>query len=273
MPDSLPTFDALLAEAIREQRDSGYVSPDRIDDWVAKLRNAAEHETGSEEDIDRRVRDSLERVFRGASGWKLDRAFPGVGRFTKANVKPRLYAELDRRILAAADLIKINRQEAIGRTLRRFRGWATSVPPGGDDGIEVRETRTAIGKDLRDYRYHRRLVDNDQGHKLVANVAALVAEDVGAIAGVWKSHGATDASYDARLEHLDRNGKTYLVRGSWADVEGLVRPINGYADEMTAPGQEVNCRCWYQYVTSLRRLPDGMLTRRGQERLAQRGLG
>lgn len=267
-PDA--SFSEVLRAAIEDLSATGYVSPDRVADWVTRLRNAAERELGSEAAVEQKVREGLTRLFESASdGARLAQTVPGVGRFTRAMVKPKLYAELDRRILAAADLIKVNRKEAVDKTLRRFRGWATSIPPGGDETIDRRETRQLLGKELREHRYHQRLVANDQGHKLVANVANLVAEDAGAIAAEWRSHGATDRSYDARKTHLERDGKIYLIRGSWADEQGLLRAVNGYTDDVTRPGQEVNCRCFYRYILSPRRLPDGFLTRKGQEWVAR----
>jgi hypothetical protein len=256
----------VLTAAIADLSATGYVSPERVADWVTRIRNAAESELGPDHDVDAKVRDSLTRLFQSFEGGeRMARMVPGVGRFTKEMVKPKLYAELDRRIVAAADLIKVNKAEAVNRTLRRFTGWATSIPPGGDETIDKRETRGMLGKELRDYKYHRRFVDNDQGHKLIANVSALVAEEAGAIAAIWHSHGATDHAYDARRSHLARDGKIYLVRGSWADKQGLLNPVHGYTDEITTVGQEPNCRCWYQYVLSPRRLPDEFLTRKGQE--------
>lgn len=268
--DPNASFRELLAEAVRELSETGYVSPARVDEWIARLRNAAERDLGPDISIDTEIREGLGRVFeRFVGGRKIDEVVPGVSRYTKAMVAPRLYAELDRRILASADLIKLWKAEAVERTLRRFRGWSTSIPPGGDDTINKSETRQLLGEELRKYRYHKRLVDNDQGHKLVANVAAIVAEGAGAIAMRWNSHGPHDASYDARPDHVKRDGKVYLIRGSWADKENLVRPTNGYTDEITSPGQEVNCRCWATYITSPRKLSDEMLTKRGQEWVAR----
>lgn len=260
------SFRTLLTAAINDLAANGYVSAEKLSEWIALLRNAAERELGSDKEVDAQLRQSLGRVFeRFVNGRKLESVVPGVGRYTLAMVKPQLRAELDRRILASADLIKYHRQEAIDRTLRRFAGWSTSIPVGGDEDVNRRDVKAHVGKALVNYRYHKRLVDTDQGHKLVANVADLVATEAGAIAAVWNSHGAHDHSYNARKTHLDRNGKTYLIRDSWAHREGLVKPLHGFTDDMTTPGQEVNCRCWYTYLTSPRRLPDAMLTRKGQE--------
>ncbi len=260
------SFREVLAAAIDDVAATGFVSEDRIALWVSLIRNAAERELGPDYAIDQEVRAGFDRLFRRfVDGPAMFRRMESVGRFTKDMVKPKLYAELDRRIAAAADLIKLNKKEAVERTVGRFKGWSTSIPPGGDGAIDKRETRALLAKGTADYRYHRRLVDNDQGHKLIANVANIVAVDAGAIAGEWHSHGATDRGYDARKDHLDRDGKIYIIRGSWADEKGLLKPVHGYTDQITAAGQEVNCRCWLTYIMSPRRLPDIYLTRKGQE--------
>jgi hypothetical protein len=255
-----------LAAAIADLSTTGYVSKSRLAEWVSRLRNAAERDLGHDYETDVAVRAGLTKLFeRFTDGVKLPERVEGVGRFTLAQVKPKLYAELDRRILANADLIKLHKQEAVERTLRRFSGWASSIPPGGDATVDRRETRALIGKDLREFKFIKARCDTDQGHKLIANVAELVATEVGAIAGKWNSHGATDPSYNARHDHLERDGKIYLIRGSWADKQGLVKPVNGYTDDITSPGQEINCRCFMTYLTSPRRLPATMLTKAGQE--------
>jgi hypothetical protein len=260
------SFRELLTDAINELSRVGYLNPAEIEEWLMVLRAAAERDLGPENYIDSDVRAGFERLFnRFVDGVKLPEHVEGVDRFTKHMIKPKLWGELDRRIKASADLIKMHRREAIERTMRRFQGWATALPPGGDDTIDRRETKTLLGQDLVNYRYHRRFVDTDQGHKLIANVANIVAVEAGAIAGTWHSHGATDPSYNARVDHLDRDGKTYLIRDSWAHRQGLVKPVNGYLDQITAPAVEPNCRCWLTYHTSPRRLPDAFLTKRGQE--------
>ena len=86
----------------------------------------------------------------------------------------------------------------------------------------------------------------------------------GAIAGKWNSH-FRDKSYDARKDHAERDGKYYVVKDSWAHEQGLINKGAGYTSDITAPGQEINCRCWYTWVTSPRNLPDEMLSTKGQK--------
>lgn len=236
-------FSEVLAAAIADISTRGYVDETQLNLWLGRLRNAAERELGADWAIDEDVRRGMTSLFdRFVDGIKLpQRIEGGVGRFTKAQIKPRLYAELDRRILADADLIKLHKREAVERTLRRFSGFATSIQIGGDPTVDRQEVRQAIGMDVRNYKFVKRRCDTDQGHKLISNVAELVALDVGAIAGKWNDHGEADTHYNARKEHMERSGKIYLIRGSWADKEGLLIPVNGYSDQITKPGQEVSC--------------------------------
>ena len=67
-----------------------------------------------------------------------------VSRFTVDRLTPRLRAELDRRIIASVNLIKFNREETISNTLRRFSGWATSIPPGGTEVVKRNEEKKKI---------------------------------------------------------------------------------------------------------------------------------
>jgi hypothetical protein len=261
--DAPLSFRATLDAALRYFALNGYASQEALDGWLLRLRQAAERDLGDPDRVDDAVRVAMEQVYRRlVDSGKIERFVPGVPRYTVDQFRPRMREELDRRILSASGLIRFNRAEAVDSTLRRFAGWATSVPAGGGP-VDLTEAKVLMAKDLRKYRYHRRLVQNDQGHKLVANVAEIAATGAGAIAGRWNSH-FRDASYDFRQAHKERDGVYYVVRGSWADEQGLISHPDGYTDEITAPGQEVNCRCWYTWVTSPRNLPGAMLTAKGR---------
>lgn len=260
------SFNRLLADAIADMAASGYVSPERVESWITRLRNAAERELGSDHRIDEATKAKLGAIYqRLVDTNRLARYVPGVTRFNISIVKPRLRAELDRRIWANADLIKLNKRDAVDRTMRRLSGWATSIPEGGDDAVNLREIKADIGKSVAQHSYERRRVDIDQSAKLIANVSNIVAVDSGAIAGVWHDHGEHDKSYNARKDHMERVGKVYVLRGSWADTQGLINPVDGYYDEVTAVAQEPFCRCFLKYIASIRRLPKTMLTAKGEE--------
>lgn len=84
----------------------------------------------------------------------------------------------------------------------------------------------------------------------------------GSIAAKWRSsryydpYGGTD--------HPERDHKIYPLRDNWAMQKGLMRAgPDGFADEITAPGEEAGCQCHFVYLHALRDLPEAMLTDRG----------
>ena len=98
----------------------------------------------------------------------------------------------------------------------------------------------------------------------------MIAVDGGAIAGRWHHVKRGPPSYDARPEHVARDGKVYLLRGSWALQRGFVKPGSvGFSDQITQPGEEIFCSCWYEFIYALRDLPRDMLTAKGKEALLE----
>jgi hypothetical protein len=262
------TFYECITAAVNDVAINGFDSQDRIAFWIDRIRSAATRSMVRPEVLERHLNETMRAVYRS----KIERGgilkqHPGVSRFTLDRVAPNLRAELDRRIMASANLIKLNRAAAMETTLQRFSGWATSIPVGGSDAVDRAETKDEIRKSLASLPYRERLVANDQGHKLVANLNNILAVDAGALAAIWHSH-AGEAGYDARKSHATRNDNVYLLRDTWAAQRGFVKvgPA-GYYDAITAAGEEVNCRCWITYLYALRRLPADMLTAKGVEEL------
>lgn len=261
----------ILRAAIADFSTRGYVSREQIERWLALIRAATEREIGDPGRLDAETRRRLEAVYvRMVDKGRVLDMVPGVGRYTLAMVRPQLRAELDRRILASANLIKLHRREVVEATLRRFEGWSTAIPPGGEGAIDKREVCAHVCKDLKTFRYERRRVEIDQGHKLIANVADIVAMGNGAIAGIWHSRWR-EMNYDYRPDHKARDERVYAIRDNWAIRAGLMNKGAGYLDEMTRAGEEPFCRCSVQYLLSPRQLPDSMLTRKGQQWIAQSG--
>ena len=214
---------------------------------MTQIRVAAERDVIPDDVLAEEVQRRLGNVFvRLVDRAGMLKQHPGVPRFTIEQVRPELRAELDRRIMASVGLVKLNQQEATERTLKRFAGWATSIRPAAIRKIAKQPAKSDIAKSLRRLRYERRLVDNDQGHKLVANLNEILARGSGAICAIWQHH------YDRypRPVHLARHGKAFLIKGSWADEQGFVKPgEDGYYDDIEKPGQLVNCRCGAVYLT------------------------
>lgn len=257
-------FRQLLLEGLRKFARGGYVSEGDLQDWLTRLHAMLDRELPTDEES----RDQLSRVLNGVFNREvrgLGRRIPDLERYTIDRVAPHLRAELDRRIYAGADLIRLHRKTAIDKTLQRFSGWVTSVPPTGASTTNLRELAKEIGKSVTQLKFEARRVAIDQGHKLSASVARTVAEQNGAIAGIWHDRGEHDASYDARPKHLARSGKVFLIRDSWAHRDGLVRKgAAGYTDEIDHPAELPFCSCFYEYITTPHELPDEMLTAAGR---------
>jgi len=270
VPDRLRTFQEVLTAAIEDMTANGFDSMERVQRWTRELGEAAERSMISTTSLEQQMREALSAIYRRMVDQEgLLKFNPGVERYTLEKIKPALRGELDRRIMASANLIKLNRAEAINSTLRRFQGWSTSIPPGGVSAETRPQVRKTVRKSLASLPFEQRRVLIDQGHKLVSSLSEIVASDGGAIAGKWRSHWR-QPGYNYREDHKERDEKIYLVRGSWADQAGLVKPgKNGYYDDITAVGQEPFCRCYMIWIYALRDLPADMVTARGRASLVQ----
>lgn len=248
--------------------EHGFDSQRRVDEWMAKIAAAAKRTLTPEDTLDRLLRDTLKGLYqRLVDGGRIARMHPGVSAFTLREVKPKLRAELDRRIMTSASLITLNREQSIAKTMQRFQGWASSVPAGGSRVTDRREVKYDVGKALKQLPFQERRVIIDQGHKLTASINDVIAQDGGAIAMRWHSNWR-ETNYDFRKDHKARDERVYLVRDSWAHKKGFVKPgAAGYLDEITQPAEEPFCRCFGSYLYSVRKLPEEMVTKTGREAL------
>ncbi len=255
-------FWGLLTEAVQDLAEHGYDDPKRLQDWSIRLRDAAQWNIGSDAQMTKKLRENLKALYRRTVKSGLKRRHPGIPLFTIERIEPQLREALDRRILASADLIKINKEQAVEKTLQRFAGWATSIPPGGSKVVDKRAVKSHVAKSLQQMDFEERRLYIDQGHKLIENISAIVAEQSGAIAAKWRH--VHQAGYDGRPEHEARDGQWFVLRDSWAVKEGLVKRGN-YSDTIDQPAEAPFCRCWWEYATSLSDLPPDLLTIKGQK--------
>ena len=268
----MKTFTRTVREAVKFFLRNGYTSRQELEQWQAIIRQAAESET--DDDYMSMVSDRLRKTYdlQVSKAGALER-HKGLSRFTLKYMEPKLRSELDRRILASADLIKLNRTAAINKTVQRFSGWATSIPVqdyvGGGLSASSRSGIVAnaqhIQKSAEQVDYEARRVMIDQSHKLIANIDNIIATSNNAIAAEWHSHWR-QPGYDYREDHKERDKLIYLIRGNWAQKNGYVKagPV-GYLDEITQPGEEVFCRCYVTYLYNLRSIPEDMLTQKGRK--------
>lgn len=264
--DPREEFYAVITEAIDDVLEHGFDSRKRLEEWLARIETSARSALAPWQTLNRRLKDALTSVF-NRTVKSFDKRHSGVDRFTLASIKPKLRLELERRLLASADLITLNRNASIQRTLQRFAGWATSVPRGGSDVQKRKDIRMRVRRGIASLPFEERRVIIDQGHKLAATLNDIIAVDGGAIAAIW--HHVKERGYDAREEHLDRDGKLYVIRDNWAIKRRFMKLAGaGYTDSITMPGEEINCRCRYEYLYTLRDLPPAMLTDEGHKALA-----
>ncbi|MBD7064164.1 hypothetical protein HPO57_06805 [Klebsiella pneumoniae] len=268
----MKTFTRTVREAVKFFLRNGYTSRQELEQWQAIIRQAAESET--DDDYMSMVSDRLRKTYdlQVSKAGALER-HKGLSRFTLNYMEPKLRSELDRRILASADLIKLNRTAAINKTVQRFSGWATSIPVqdyvGGGLSASSRSGIVAnaqhIQKSAEQVDYEARRVMIDQSHKLIANIDKIIATGNNAIAAEWHSHWR-QPGYDYREDHKERDKLVYLSRGNWAQKNGYVKAgPAGYLDEITQPGEEVFCRCYVTYLYNLRSIPEDMLTQKGRK--------
>jgi len=263
-------FYRVLSAAIDDLLEYGFDSQERLDRWLRDLNVAARAALIPQNVLVRSLTDSLGRTFRRVTtDAALMRKNPGVSQFTINNVKPKLRAELNRRIQSSANLITLNRDASIAKTLQRFAGWASSVPIGGTDVVKRKEVKQNIRRGIAGLPFEERRCLIDQSAKLVATVNDIVAVDGGAIAMQWKHVNEAGEAYDPRPEHVAMDGNIYLIRGSWADKKGFVKPSKGYTDQIEAPAELPFCRCSGVYKFALRDLPQSMLTLKGKEALIE----
>ena len=258
----------VIAAATNDFTERGYVSPEQLAYWQAEIRKAAAAELIPPHKLADVLNRSLATIYdRLIEKGGVMAAHKGIARFTVDRLRPQLRAELNKRIMASADLIKLNRDQAMETTLRRFSGWATSIPAGGTDVAEKRETRAHIQKSMRQLPFAERRVLIDQGHKLTASINEVIARDGGAIAVVWHSRWR-QPGYNYRKDHKERDGHVYAIRDNWAMKAGFMKKgPDGYYDEITAVAEEPFCRCSASWIYSLRGLPENMITRKGKAEL------
>jgi hypothetical protein len=261
-------FYETITAAVNDMALHGYDLENRLQYWLLKIDQSARANLIPAAVLEASLKSAFQRIYtRLVEQDGLSNVHIGVDRYTLDKLRPALRNELDRRILASASLIKLNREQAIRQTLHRFTAWSTSIPPGGTKATDKIDVKRGVRKALAQLPFEERRVAIDQGHKFVSAINEIVATSGGALAGIWHSNWR-QIGYNYREDHKERDGRTYTVRGNWA-LQALLMHVgpNGYTDEITKPGEEIFCRCSYRYIYALRDLPAEMLTARGRGEL------
>jgi hypothetical protein len=263
---ALQSFNEVLRAAISDIEEHGFDSPDRVNKWIEELgRAAGEGGAITAEQLKR----SLGAIYRR----EVD--LGGLSRRLKMpswrvnQLAPKLRLELDRKILAASELIRLNRDEMMAKTIRRFSGWVTSIPAGGSEAVDRKDVADNAKRALKALPYEERRVMIDQAAKFKSSLDRITATDSGAIAGMWRIFNGS--GYANRPDHKERENQIYLIRDSWAIKNGLLKTAGAmFTDEITQPGEEVYCQCRYKYIFNLRDLSDELLTAKGRESIGRK---
>lgn len=264
------SFFQLLSEAIAHFAKKGFASQTDLKVWVKILRESLETTLPNQKVSEERVRRELKSIFTRTMSFNTAvEISPDINRFTLDKLKPAARMELERRVFASVNLIKLNREEAVATTLRRFEGWLTSIPEGGSEAVDVKDVKDRIRAPMASMDFKVRRVLTDQSNKFSQALKASIAETSKALAARWNSQWQR-VNYDYREDHKERDKNVYVVRDNWAIQKGYMKvgPA-GYTDEITQPAEEVYCRCTYTYIYGLRSLPDALLTDKGREFLAR----
>jgi hypothetical protein len=264
------SFYTVISAAIADMEEHGFDSQERLDMWMQRIEAAARQSLVPASVLENALREALTRVFeRSTSTGALLKQHKGVSQYTLQMVKPKLRAELDRRILASSSLIKLNRKASIERTLQRFAGWSTSIPAGGSNVVDRKEVRENVRRSIAGLPFEERRVIIDQGHKLSAAVNEIVSRDGGAIIATWR-HVLEGGGYQARPEHVNRNNDVFVLRGCWAIEQGLIKLAgHQYTDQVEQPAELPFCRCTWRFGYNLRDCPPELITTKGRDELAR----
>jgi hypothetical protein len=256
------TLYEVLTDAVNYYVNHGWDTEKSLLDWCHKLRVAARRET-PDDNVARKHLTAIYSRLVIDGGALREQPVDGPKKITLDKLKPEFRKELDKRIFASANLIKLNREQAIEKTIQRFQGWVTSIPPDGMSDIDRRKQKADFQKTVKDMDFISRRVAIDQGHKLASNVKYLLAVQGGAIALRWHSNWRRPG-YDYRVDHKERDEKIYLLRDSWALEQGLIKPVHGFYDEITAASEEVFCSCQVFPIYAPQKLPVEFLTEKGK---------
>lgn len=259
-------FQTVLTEAVADLRKYGFDSKARLQRWVRELRRAADRQTGDEASLEHELKRALKKIYtKQVTHGALSRAH-GIPAYTVKKLSPTLQRELSRRILAATDLITLNRHRSVEQTLQRFSGWATAQTPGSVSPEKIRAIKADIAKSIRQQPFEKRRVIIDQTAKLNSNLNYLTATNNKAIAVEWDAN-ARRPHYNHRKEHLARDGKVFVLKEGWAYQEGFITKGAALYEEVDGFGVAPFCQCRGRYLYHLDQLPDELLSTKARTAL------
>ena len=264
MPNAV-SFDEVLTEAVNYFVMRGFDDPDSLTYWSKRLEIAARKELMSTTALRRNMKDALAAEYRRQIERGLILSYhAGLSKQALVTLRADLKLILAKRLSAANALVTLNREEDIAATLRKFTGWASSLPSSSSLNANRSEIRHDIKRALVSAKHRESNLVLDQRHKLHAGLNAAIAQGGGAIGAIWVSHH-TIANYDYREIHRDlaieSQHTPFLIRNSWAHKQGLLNATGAkFTDQLEhQPGQLPHCKCQFQYLYTLNDLPSKLV--------------
>lgn len=101
----------------------------------------------------------------------------------------------------------------------------------------------------------------DRGMKQIASINRADADAYGAVAVKWRhpQYLPHQRACDECPDHKERDGKYFLLKGTWATEKRLVkRGANPYYDDIDQVAERSGCQCWAEYIYDLDELPEDM---------------
>jgi hypothetical protein len=150
-----------------------------------------------------------------------------------------------------------------------LREFLEKIPVGGTKDKTIKSEIVGIKKELRYLVKWNNLFYTYKARSLCSEIENIFALAGNPLAVIWRySNLDAQGEYQKTYSHEERADKIYAIRRSWAIEKGLIKvgPA-GYLDEINKPGQELGCMCSLQWVFSVRRLPDSMITPKGRSEL------
>lgn len=263
-----PKLSKVIGATVDRVAEKGVKNKTQIEKEMSLLIKNFKSAVNTDKKIEEQTAKILRGVYRRATkSEEVHKNVPWVKKFTIENVEHKLRPELNKRIYASINLIKLNRDESIRKAQQRAAGWLSSVPDGGtsESNAELKKVIEHIKAPIEKNTFEERRVAIDQGHKLVAAVNDIIADDAGAIGGFWHSNFRR-TGYNAREDHKEMDGHFYFFKKSWPVKKGyvLVSKIK-FIEDTVRPAQEPYCSCSYYYVNTLSEVPDEYLSDAGRK--------
>ena len=223
-------------------------------------------------ELEKEVKERYTREYLNFKKTGYKRYFPNLKAYRLDDLTPKFRAELRRQTEISLDYITTTTEDEMRQLRNRFLNWMTNPTP---------ETRQK-GVDLDFSDKHIRFIIRDQSRKLEGNLSEITAKENNAFAFIWRTRrdnrvvgnpaGLYPKGNDRHEDHYERNGKLYLIDGSYFVQKGLVKKSKSVIMDTELgdgmPSKPVGCRCWATYIYRISDIPkeyEFILTEKGRK--------